>query len=1317
MSASPPIGRRALLLAVAAVVAVMAAMLGAPASALGAGKTPAAYSPPLPDLDARTGTVAPTPAQTGLVDGIGARAEWNRFGTPSSLVKHGDFLATGVGGADAVAAARSWLDANKGLFRLSSLESLKLDTDALLSDSPGHAVLFRQELGGLPAAQDGLLTVGLTGSAASGWKVGYVSSSVTPDTALAGPATLSATDAWLRAAADVGRGTSVVDVRSATKDGEWTVLDVAGFSLPQRARLRALPMPGGPAVPVFETIVLDGSSAAAAFKHLVDARSGAVLVREDLAEQVQAPIPFTGSVPPTDGACGTPTTFSAPSGTVSLDIVASATVPANDVVLLLKKGATTVQSADTLTSPEAIHYEPGAGVPAGTDYSVQVCDFADGTAWTPPPTNTYSGTIVINDLAGTNPFLDPRWKAFPANPPLSTLPADPWNNPSTDTRQVWCWNITGPPVAGCDREVQNLASRAPWDFNPKTSTPTFMTSGNNADSAESWYNPPTVAAGNITPLTSGYRPFSPTRSYAYPWTNAWFASDCSPANFVPTTGNDINAAITSLFVTHNRMHDWSYFLGFTEGNWNLQLSNFGTTAPSRENDPIIGSAQSGGAAGGFPLYGGRDNANMLTLPDGTPSLTNMYLWQPLAGAFYPPCVDGDYDIGVIGHEYGHAIENRMIGKGGNRSGHHAGAMGESHADLMAMEYQNEFGFVPTSNENPFAVGTYVTGNKLRAIRNYGMNFARAGAEPTPGVSPFINPLNFSDMGYDITGGQVHADGEIWSATNFDIRQALVAKYNAQYPAGNAQLQRDCAEGKRPANLCPGNRRWIQLVFDAYLLAPTAPSMVQMRDAQLAADMMRFGGANQDELWLAFARRGLGESATSTNTLSDSDTDPKPDFASPRQGEATVTFRAVASDEGGAAVNARVYVGHYEARVSPIAVTGTPATGAPGASNLDDKAAFVPGTYELVANAPGYGHVRFRRTFAAGTSATVTIKMPTNRASKAKGAVATGDGGSFDNLIDDTEATNYVRTGATPNVSGTQVTVDLQGGAQRVSRVQVSAMLAPGNNRFTALRQFEIWTCLASAVNASCTTPDAFAKRYTSPADAFPGVNPRPAAPDLILRSFSLPSAVQATHVRIVVLTNQCTGNAAFQGDQDSDPASVSDCRSGSPGAGPVDLIGDLPAQVLAPRDNEVRIAELQVFGGQGGAGGSGGGTPPPPGSCTEDDHIAMTGPLTAAPLGKVEYTLTYTNLGSEDDQECRLELRPHEDLTYVSSTGGGSYDGSTGIVSWTLGKTAPGETKTVTVTAVVEPIVTIGSVVGAEAWFGALGPESPLAAVTTLLLL
>jgi hypothetical protein len=145
-------------------------------------------------------------------------------------------------------------------------------------------------------------------------------------------------------------------------------------------------------------------------------------------------------------------------------------------------------------------------------------------------------------------------------------------------------------------------------------------------------------------------------------------------------------------------------------------------------------------------------------------------------------------------------------------------------------------------------------------------------------------------------------------------------------------------------------------------------------------------------------------------------------------------------------------------------------------------------------------------------------------------------------------------------------VDLEGARQTLRRAQVSALLEVGQNRFTALRRFRI------DVSEDGTS---FRPHYTSPPDAFPGFNPRPVAPEMILREFTFP-AVQAVAARIVVLDNQCTGNPAFQGDQDQDPTTGSDCREGSPGGGPVPVFGDLP-QVLAPRDNEVHIAEFQLF--------------------------------------------------------------------------------------------------------------------------------------------
>jgi hypothetical protein len=838
-------------------------------------------------------------------------------------------------------------------------------------------------------------------------------------------------------------------------------------------------------------------------------------------------------------------------GIRALDGFAAATVPTNDIVLQLFFGATLILSADTFLSPEQFHYEPAGGVPVG-DYFVRVCEFPGGGP--PIAPLTYDGTLTLDDTPPPAPYLA-RWDVFPANPPVG-LPAYPWNRPSTDTRETWCW-VSAP---GCDRVVGNLASRAPWDHDLGTDSPSFTTIGNNAVTAESWTDP-------LFPSPTQFRPTSLARDYVFPWTNEWFNSSCNPVNFVPGVGYDISAAVTNLFVAHNRMHDWAYNLGFTERNWNGQDVNFGLTERRQQNDPVVGNAQAGAVLG----FAARNNANMITLPDGTSSITNMYLWQPQAGAFYAPCADGDYDMAVIGHEYGHMIENRMIGKGAARTGHHAGAMGESVSDLMAMEYLNAYDFVPTGSENRYAVGAFATGNQVRGIRNYGMNFPAFGGVPEPGEPLLVNALNFSDMGYDVTGPQVHADGEIWSATNFSIRQALIAKYDARFPADDLELQAECADGLRPPQACPGNRRWIQLAFDAFLLMPTNPSMLQARDAILAADLMRFGGANQKELWLEFARRGFGKNATSSNTTANTDVDPTPDFEP--VGTAPATVRFVARNAGGALIPARVYVGHYEARVSPIADTNPATSGA----NLDDTALFAPGKYELVANAPGYGQVRFGQTFQSNQSRVVTVRFPTNVASSAQGATATGNAAGatpaaqaiqLGNLIDDSEGTNWTAPGALSagnlSVDGVQVTIDLAGtAAQRVKFVNVSALLGPGQNRFTALRGFEIWACNAET-GADCAGGSGFASIYASPANAFPADAPRPVAPALIMRTFTVQNA-EATHLRLVVKTSQCTGGPAFQGDQDADPAANANA--------------DCDSNIASAADARafVRAAEVQVF--------------------------------------------------------------------------------------------------------------------------------------------
>jgi extracellular elastinolytic metalloproteinase len=809
--------------------------------------------------------------------------------------------------------------------------------------------------------------------------------------------------------------------------------------------------------------------------------------------------------------------------------------PAGAIGNARQESGWTVLDVGGYTDPARVRL---VGVPTPADgvrqaYEVLLMDVVDDPIGAVSYVDAATADLLVRDGIVDHAADNPAWKVFPASPPLTYA--------SADTREIWCWNAG----AGCAKAVANPSSPVAWDVNAATNAPTFRTEGNNARATEKW-NTNTGNAQGVNYSTSA------TRDYVYPWTNQWFTSRCNPASFTSLQANDIDAARANLHAMHNRMHDWSYVLGFTETAFNGQAFNFGKGG--LQSDPEHGNAQAGGIVGGPPGFASRDNANQFTPADGIVPVTNMFLWQPIPASFYSPCVDGDYDMSVIAHEFGHMVSNRMVGgPSQNLAGNQAQAMGESWSDLQAAEFLNSQALVPIGGENPFAVGPYVTGDHQAGIRNYAMN---------------LSPLNYSDVGYDFACNQagvctqrtqVHADGEIWSATNYDIRQAFINAYNASFPAGDIGLQQACVRGDVPVTQCPGNRRWARLVFDAWLLMATGQvSMVDARNALLSADMVRFGGAHQALLWNAFARRGLGSGAASASTTT---FDPTPSFESPHANNATVTFKAVGQADGHAV---ELFVGRYEAAATPIADTD-PAT------PLEATFKIVPGSYEFVARGNGFGMQRFTFSFNPGQVRDMPVNMSRNVASSASGATASGDGVNLAELIDDTEETNWASL--TGPVGGKQVTVrlDPSQASHQVRRVQVSAMLRVntgdpedngGQNRFSALRSFELWTCEAKGA-VDCSQDSQFTRIFTSPADAFPSGVPRPRAPELIMRSFDVPQT-KATHVRIRVLTNQCTGGPAYQGDQDDDPGNSTDCDETTlPGFG-----------VNAER---VRVAELQVF--------------------------------------------------------------------------------------------------------------------------------------------
>jgi subtilisin-like proprotein convertase family protein len=285
-------------------------------------------------------------------------------------------------------------------------------------------------------------------------------------------------------------------------------------------------------------------------------------------------------------------------------------------------------------------------------------------------------------------------------------------------------------------------------------------------------------------------------------------------------------ATTQAFYFVNNYHDWLVQapIGFTNASHNFEVGGTGG------DDPVLTEANDGGAT---------NNANMSTPPDGSRPRMQMYL-------FTDPAVNGDDDGSVVYHEYTHGLSNRLVnnGLGGGLNAQQSRAMGEGWSDWYAMDYLVAHGLeTDTAAAGELPLGEYVTNNTNVGIRLNAADCPVGSADAThcPGTS-FAGPggFTFGDMGHTVAYNnnplapafEVHADGEIWLETLWDLRTAVGAT---------------TARG---------------LITSAMRVSPANPSFLDMRDAILQADAVA-GGANHSQIWSVFANRGMGFSAVTT----------------------------------------------------------------------------------------------------------------------------------------------------------------------------------------------------------------------------------------------------------------------------------------------------------------------------------------------------------------------------------------------------------------------------------------------------------------------
>ena len=324
-----------------------------------------------------------------------------------------------------------------------------------------------------------------------------------------------------------------------------------------------------------------------------------------------------------------------------------------------------------------------------------------------------------------------------------------------------------------------------------------------------------------------------------------------PCSWEPNTRNSwrTNASqnATQVFYYVNKFHDHldAAPIGFTAAAGNFE----GVDAV--DTQPLDGANTDNGLPDGNHV----DNANMGTPPDGQAPTMQMYLFhQPgTSSRTQDPFIasNGGDESDVVYHEYTHGLSNRLVvdANGNSTLGNvQAGSMGEAWSDWYAMDYLvNQGQLVDTTASGELRVGDYVGAGK-DLIRTQPLDCAvgstSAKCPGTARARPAVTPTVTSAA---IAGGpEVHADGEIWGETLWDLRTRL------------------------------GSSAAESLVTRAMELSPANPSFLDMRNSILQADAVQ-GGKRNAAIWSVFAHRGMGYFASALNG---DDTTPIEDFSLP-----------------------------------------------------------------------------------------------------------------------------------------------------------------------------------------------------------------------------------------------------------------------------------------------------------------------------------------------------------------------------------------------------------------------------------------------------
>ena len=385
--------------------------------------------------------------------------------------------------------------------------------------------------------------------------------------------------------------------------------------------------------------------------------------------------------------------------------------------------------------------------------------------------------------------------------------------------------------AAVPRTSFTLITQHPLFNDPWLNDGDNTTIGNNVDAGLDL-----VAPDGIEPAT---RPIgAPLRVFDFAYNPA---PGSPPPGDAPTVANFRFGEVVNMFYWTNKFHDILYGLGFTEGARNFQLNNYGRGGVG--NDRVLAQGQD---------FSNTNNANFLTPPDGTSGRMQMFI-------FTGPTPDrsSGLDQEILIHELTHGVSNRLHGNAAGLNFAQGGGMGEGWGDFFGRAILSD---ASEDINGIYGAGGWSTQLIVAGYQNnyyYGIRRFPYALKTTLGLNgkPH-NPLTFADVDQSkinltdgafprgpigsATAAEVHNVGEVWCMVLLEVRARLIALHG----------------------FAVGNQRAMQLAIDGMKLEPADPTMLQARDAILAASAASGGGPLEEKaIWEGFASRGMGFGAT------------------------------------------------------------------------------------------------------------------------------------------------------------------------------------------------------------------------------------------------------------------------------------------------------------------------------------------------------------------------------------------------------------------------------------------------------------------------